>query len=121
MGKEKDDVLAIEPVKEGETITYMFSFDGKDVGSFTTSNETEAAPLIKTGHYSPKNEGGKTEEDNEKAAQAADTKFGTFTIPVEAGRDSHVNQHKYRLLFIPGKNSPNCQGFLFRWTMMGQR
>ncbi|EAY28104.1 hypothetical protein [Microscilla marina] len=108
----EQDVLEIKPVKTGDTITYVFSKDEKVIGSFSVLNEESQEPLLTKGNYSKKDKDGKIDPVAEKEAEAADLKFGTFTIPVKAGDGNHSGDHDYQLLFVPGEHPQTAKVYV---------
>ncbi|WP_299464039.1 hypothetical protein [uncultured Microscilla sp.] len=108
----EQEVLEIKPVKTGENITYVFSKDEKVIGTFSVTNEENQQPLLTKGNYSKKDQEGNIDPKAEKEAEAADLKFGTFTIPVKAGEGNYAGDHEYTLLFVPGKHPQTAKVYV---------
>lgn len=110
---EAHDTLAITPVKTPPYIIYRFLFNGKELEeSFIVKHQQRDTPLLSKGHYSEEDETGKVNPEVEKAAAAQDFKFGSFTIPIQAGVGNSSTNHKYKLLFAPTKQYRKAKMFV---------
>ena len=83
------DVLKISHEQYSVGIVYTISYNGKPLeGEIFAKNMASSQPLLKKEHNSKR----KKEEKE----------FGTFVIPIKAGRKQNISQHYYELLIIPG-------------------
>lgn len=109
---EAHDTLAITPVKTPPYIIYRFAFNNQELENFVVKHKPRDTPLLSKGHYSEEDETGKVNPEVEKAVAAQDLKFGSFTIPIQAGVGNSSTNHKYKLLFAPTKQYRTAKMFV---------
>lgn len=91
----QDELKIYHEVSNGG-ITYAFKVGEKPIGEFFVDKHTASKPLVEV-KKTPK-----VEKKKEDLTPSEPThKFGTFTIPLKAGRDENLSKHYYQLLVIP--------------------